>query len=100
LSALDTSSAQLNLTLKEGQKLLTDARGGDSDSKSKLADSVTKLDRILTKIDKGEGTLGALINDPALHDQLKSLLGANRRSQSMKNLMRLSIEKKADEENK
>jgi phospholipid/cholesterol/gamma-HCH transport system substrate-binding protein len=100
LSALDTSSTQLNLTLKEGQKLLLDARGIESDSKSKLANSIMKIDKILTKIDRGEGSLGALINDPTLHDQLKSLLGANRRSQSIKNLMRLSIEKKADEDEK
>ena len=35
--------------------------------------SSKKFENILTKIDSGEGTLGKMINDPALYDNLKAL---------------------------
>ena len=52
-----------------------------------------KLDKILSKIDRGEGTLGALVNDPTLHESLKSALGVNQRRKTMKTIIRSSIEK-------
>ena len=54
---------------------------------------VKKLNSIVDKVDRGEGTLGALINDSSLHEQIKSFLGASPRKQSMKTLIRSSIEK-------
>ena len=59
----------------------------------KLEKSVEKLDSVLTKIDKGQGTLGALINDPSLHQQLKALIGGSARKDHVKSLLRTSIEK-------
>lgn len=55
--------------------------------------SVAKFDRIMTKIDKGEGTLGALIADPSIHDQIKSMLGGSQRKSQVKDMLRRSIEK-------
>ncbi|MCC2679260.1 MAG: transporter substrate binding protein [Pseudobdellovibrio sp.] len=46
-------SEQLNKTMQSGS----------------LDRSVTKLEKIIDKVDKGEGTLGALINDRSLHDR-------------------------------
>jgi len=57
-----------------------------------LKDSMEKVDRIVTKIDQGQGTLGALINDPTLHDQLSQFLGGSSRKKYLKNMMRTSIE--------
>lgn len=66
------------------------------DTHKQLKSSIVKLDHILTKIDKGQGTLGALINDSSLHTQLKSLLGGSQRKQHIKSIIRTSIEKSAE----
>ncbi len=36
----------------------------------KLSETVSTLDGLMRKIDGGEGTLGRLVNDPALYDSL------------------------------
>ena len=36
-----------------------------------------KMNRILTKIDEGQGTLGQLINDPSLHQKMKAFVGGD-----------------------
>jgi len=67
------SSQELNALLKE----------------SKLA--VSHLTRIAEKVDNGDGTLGALINDPTLHQKLSSLLGDSPRKTYLKSAIRESI---------
>lgn len=47
---------------------------GEGDHKN-ISESIVKLNSIMEKIDRGQGTLGALINDPSLHIQLKGILG-------------------------
>lgn len=84
------SSQNLKLSAAESQKLISELRTQNS---TKLKSSLDKLDNILTKIDRGEGSLGALINDPSLHEQLKSMLGGTSRKKHMNSLIRTSIEK-------
>lgn len=60
---------------------------------TKLKHSLERLDSILAKLDRGDGTLGALINDSSVHEQLKSLLGASSRKQHIKSMIRTSIER-------
>lgn len=74
----------------EMRALAADLRG--SMNKDKLHQSVDRLSSILGKIDKGDGTLGALINDPSLHQKLSSLLGSTPRSQFLKPLIRETIQ--------
>lgn len=62
---------------------LKQARGGRS-----LGDSVKHLDSILAKIDRGEGTLGALVNDPTLFEDVKDLMGGAKRSSILKYFIR------------
>lgn len=76
---------------KETHKLV--AKLNANQTGEKLEKSVEKLDSVLTKIDKGQGTLGALINDPSLHQQLKALIGGSTRKDHVKSLLRTSIEK-------
>jgi len=38
-----------------------------------LADVVNRLEKIVTKIDEGEGTLGRLVNNPALYDEMTAM---------------------------
>jgi phospholipid/cholesterol/gamma-HCH transport system substrate-binding protein len=40
------------------------------ENRKNLTDSVEKLSQILTKIDKGDGTLGQLVNNPVLFDEV------------------------------
>lgn len=65
-------------------------------SGAKIAGSLDRIDRVLTKIDEGRGTLGALVNDPTLHEQLKSLLGTSSRRQHLKSMIRTTIERSED----
>lgn len=57
-----------------------------------LNSSLEKMDRIMTKIDRGDGTLGALINDPSIHKQIKNMLGGQDKKNTMKNILRVSGE--------
>lgn len=66
----------------------------------KIAQSLEKVESILAKIDRGQGSLGALINDPAIHNQLKAVLGGSTssNSQNIRQLLRTSIQKERHEE--
>lgn len=50
-----------------------------------------RMNSILQKIDRGEGTVGALINDPGMYDDLKSLTGGANRNRVLRNIVRKSI---------
>jgi phospholipid/cholesterol/gamma-HCH transport system substrate-binding protein len=95
LSNLAEASVLANKTSKESQQLIADFH---SQSSPKIKSALEKLDRILTKIDQGEGTLGALINDSSIHDQVKAMVGGSSRKKNIKNLLRGSIEKGGSEE--
>jgi phospholipid/cholesterol/gamma-HCH transport system substrate-binding protein len=66
-----------------------EARG--SMDQQKLRDAINRMASVMTKIDQGQGTLGALINDPTLHQKLMSLLGESPRRQFLKPLIRENI---------
>ena len=52
---------------------------------------------ILEKVDEGEGTIGLLLNDPTLYEDLKGLVGGAQRSLVVRSLIRLSSEEEEDE---
>lgn len=58
----------------------------------KLDASLTSLSQIMKKVENGDGTLGSLINDPTVYEDLKSLLGGAKRSNVLKYFMRSFIE--------
>ncbi len=87
LSNVSAATVNLNEASLKAKNMFSD---------DKLNSSMTKLDSILTKIDKGQGSLGALINDPTLHSQLKQMFGGSERKNHIKNLIRTSIEKTED----
>ncbi len=53
-----------------------------------------RLNSILAKVDRGEGTFGLLLNDPTLYDDLKRLVGGAERSAVVRTLIRMSTEEK------
>lgn len=87
---LTETTASLKVTANEAKQLIAELRGQNP---AKIREAIEKLNSILAKVDSGEGTLGALINDSSLHDQLKSFLGGDQRKKYMKSIIRSSIEK-------
>jgi phospholipid/cholesterol/gamma-HCH transport system substrate-binding protein len=62
-----------------------------------LVKTTESLREITEKISSGEGTIGALVVDPTLYENLKKLLGGAERSRILRNLIRKSIEKGKEE---
>lgn len=61
-------------------------------SGEKVSKATGHLEGILRKVNAGEGTLGALINDPTVYEDLKALMGGAKRSSILKYFMRQFIE--------
>ena len=90
---------------KEGilHQLIYDADGGDlvtnlndASQELKTASSDVKLlvadaRDVVAGVKKGEGTLGGLIVDPSVYEDLKTLLGNVRRNDALKTLVRYAI---------
>ena len=62
-----------------------------------LAEATDDLKNVTEKIAEGEGSLGAIINDPDLYDNLNQLLGGANRSFILRTLIRRSIKQDASE---
>jgi len=43
------------------------------ESREPLIEAITRLERIVTKIDNGEGSLGRLVNNPVLYDEMTTM---------------------------
>ena len=50
------------------------------------------LNEILAKVDEGEGTLGLLVNDPSVFEDLRLLLGGAQRSTLLRSMIRMAAE--------
>ncbi len=64
------------------------------DARSMLADlgiAARDIKDITTKIKAGEGSLGGVINDPTVYEDLKEVLGNVKRNRILRELVRLSI---------
>lgn len=57
-----------------------------------LSKSASDLEKILSMVEKGDGTLGKLVNDPTLYDNLKSLTGRASRNNALKQVIRTTID--------
>ena len=75
----------------EIKKAMRDIRGGDA-NEGKLRDSLTHLNSVLAKIDSGQGTLGALINDRSVFESIKRMLGGSGKEKYIKSLVRETIQ--------
>lgn len=53
---------------------------------------------ISRKIDEGQGTAGALVNDPSLYQDLKSLLGKANRNRLLKSIIRYTLRQREKEQ--
>jgi phospholipid/cholesterol/gamma-HCH transport system substrate-binding protein len=57
-----------------------------------LANVSARLDRISKEIEKGRGTVGGLLVDPSVYEEMKTVLGNIERSTVLKALIRMTIQ--------
>jgi phospholipid/cholesterol/gamma-HCH transport system substrate-binding protein len=70
--------AQMTTQIKKEKSILHELFYGQSGEKVRLA--TEHLESILRKINGGEGTVGAIINDPTVYEDIKSITGGAKRS--------------------
>lgn len=61
-----------------------------------LAASAKHLEAVTARIDRGEGSLGALVNDPTAYEDLKTILGNVKRNKLLRELVRLTISNRSE----
>lgn len=89
MANIHESSQNLKGLIVEAHGLLKDIRGRKQDKG--LQNAIENLSSLTQKLDDGEGTLGALINDPGLYNKLVQILGGSPRNQYLKPLIRNTI---------
>jgi phospholipid/cholesterol/gamma-HCH transport system substrate-binding protein len=62
-----------------------------------LSSAAQSTNNIVKKVERGEGSLGGIINDPTVYEDLKVILGGAKRSKTIQGLIRYTINKKKEE---
>ncbi len=83
INKLDLAAGNLNDSTAHIKKAFADG---------KFEKTIVRMENVVEKIDNGQGTLGALINDRTLHDRLKNILGAGQKQQQVKSILKSSVE--------
>lgn len=71
----------------------------DQLSDIQIKKTVANLNQIFDKINNGTGTLGALVNDSGLYDELRALMGGANRNRIIRNLVRQTIKDSEEKSN-
>jgi phospholipid/cholesterol/gamma-HCH transport system substrate-binding protein len=61
---------------------------------AELSSAAQSVNSIVKKVEWGEGSLGGIINDPMVYEDLKVVLGGAKKSTIIKGLIRYSIKQK------
>lgn len=100
VSQFGSAAEELALTLKgvrEGKGLARSVLFGGDDQSEKLAQDLngvsSDLRQIIADLRAGRGTLGALLVDPSVYEDLKLVLGNVERNKALRALVRYSIRK-------
>lgn len=72
-------------------QMIYGAGEGQPNMGEELAATARDLRAIVAKVREGDGSLGALINDPTVYEDLKSILGNVKRNRILRELVRYSI---------
>ena len=94
---LAETSRNLKSSTQALQEILASIRGTDPKN-NKVKKSIDHIASILEKIDTGQGSLGGFINDPTVHEDLKTILGGAKRSTILKYIIRQTIKNGEAEE--
>ncbi|MEO0336079.1 MAG: MlaD family protein, partial [Pseudomonadota bacterium] len=84
------ASREMKTLFAESRLMVKEVRS-QTGKDAKLTQALTHLSNVLQKVDRGEGTLGALVNDPTLHEKLVTVLGAKPRNKFLKPIIRDTI---------
>jgi phospholipid/cholesterol/gamma-HCH transport system substrate-binding protein len=89
----ENRSARLmeNLAVASGEMTKFMAEGRET-FRALRTDAIQPLASVMKKIDNGQGTMGALINDNSLHNRISAFFGEQPRNKFLKPLIRESIE--------
>jgi phospholipid/cholesterol/gamma-HCH transport system substrate-binding protein len=97
LNTLSENLITITADIRKDKGLLHELVYGSSGAK--VNQSVDHLEQILRKINNGEGSLGALINDPTVYEDVKAMLGGAKRSTILQYFMKQFIQSGRTEEN-
>ena len=90
LNILAMNLGSMTSELKRNKSVLNELFYGKTGES--LNRSILHFEEILKKINKGDGTLGSIINDPSIYEDLRALMGGAKRSTVLKYFMRQFIE--------
>ncbi len=93
INSLGKSSKNLEIITQDLREAkLGQAVSSVSESMKKLDRASSSLERVMTRVEKGPGTINSLIFDDGLHDDLRTLLGGANRNKVIKYFVRESIQ--------
>jgi phospholipid/cholesterol/gamma-HCH transport system substrate-binding protein len=98
LATLSINLANISSQVQKERGLLHELIYGDS-GKS-LSKSMQHIENILAKVDRGDGTIGSLVNDPTVYEDIKHMMGGAKRSSVLRYYMREFIDEGAKEATK
>lgn len=90
MANMESMAEKMNRTSTSTELMINSI--ADKKPGERISTSLDRLESILGKIDRGQGSFGAFINDPSIHDRLKALLGGSSRKANVENLLRTSVE--------
>jgi phospholipid/cholesterol/gamma-HCH transport system substrate-binding protein len=79
--------------MKDGVFKAVDAIANLNKASADITAAAADLRLVMDRIEKGEGTVGALINDPGVYDDLRALLGRAKRNRVLRGVIRHTIDK-------
>ena len=104
IQSLERSLAAMESVMGEvanGQGILHTliyGRPRDQEMVNQIMAAGARLNSILAKVDQGEGTVGLLVNDPSLYEDLQSLLGGAQRSLLIRSMVRMAVDANDDDD--
>lgn len=92
-----SATNHMNMAMSKFDSAMTDLRGEDQKNLKRISKDLAS---VLEKIDNGSGTLGALINDPTIHEKIKGVLGGTKRNDYMKSVIQKTIDQRSTPDGK
>ena len=93
LALVSSDTAKISNEIINGNNLLHNLIFEKSEIKELVTDSALKLNKVMTDISEGRGSLGAIIMDPTIYEDLKGIFGKIKSNQVLKSLIRFSIQR-------
>jgi phospholipid/cholesterol/gamma-HCH transport system substrate-binding protein len=101
LQELGDAAGQLSGILEDAKKNPKGAvyqlvYGDSGNMLSDLGSAAADLKKVTSTIAKGEGTVGGLISDPTIYEDLRTILGNVKRNRVLRALVRFTVENRED----